>query len=222
MHDDFASRPKLALFTRHPHCSLQCCNGVIGALSPYYQFKLFNEGQCEGDMLDGIDMVVFPGGIGDSEGYHRFFKDKKKADFIVDFVRSGGRYLGICMGAYWAGKEYFNILKNADTVQYIKRPLSDTRRPHPKSIDVDWLGQKEKMYFYDGCAIVGDRNKFKIISTYTNGDPMAIMQGRIGLIGCHPESEEFWYDGYSWLKGKYHGGYQHQLLLDFVNRLMAQ
>lgn len=215
-------RPKLALFTRHPHCSLQCCNGVIGALSPYYQFKLFNEGQCEGDTLDDVDMVVFPGGVGDSESYHRFFKDRKKVKFITEYVRRGGRYLGICMGAYWAGSEYFNMLQNADAVQYITRPSTDTKRPHPKAIDITWLGSKEQMYFYDGCAITGDPAEFETIATYANGDPMAIIQNRIGLIGCHPESEAFWYQQHSWMHSKYHGGQHHQLLKDFVDRLMKK
>lgn len=215
-------RPKLALFTRHPHCSLQCCNGVIGALSPYYQFKLFNEGQCEGDTLDDVDMVVFPGGVGDSESYHRFFRDRKKVKFITEYVRNGGRYLGICMGAYWAGAEYFNMLQNADTVQYITRPNADTRRPHPKAIDVSWLEQKENMYFYDGCAITGDPAEFETIATYANGDPMAIIQNRIGLIGCHPESELFWYQHHTWMRSRYHNGRHHQLLRNFVDTLMQR
>ena len=90
------------------------------------------------------------------------------------------------MGAYWAGSEYFDLLQNADAVQYITRPNTDTRRPHPKAIDVNWQGTDTKMYFYDGCAIVGDRSKFDTIATYANGDPMAVIQNRVGVIGCHP------------------------------------
>jgi hypothetical protein len=37
------------------------------------------------------------------------------------------------------------------------------------------------------------------------------------LIGAHPEAEEFWYDSYTWMKGKYAS--KHNLLLDFVNQL---
>jgi hypothetical protein len=49
---------------------------------------------------------------------------------------------------------------------------------------------------------------------------MAIIQNRIGLIGCHPESEKFWYDAYySWMKPHYHNGLHHKLLLDFVDKL---
>jgi hypothetical protein len=123
------------------------------------------------------------------------------------------------MGAYWAGSEYFNLLKDVDAVQYITRPGTDTHRPHAKNLDVTWMGQSEKMFFYDGCALVGS-GKFKTIATYSNGDPMAIIQNRIGLIGCHPESERHWYESYSWMKGNYHNGSHYDLLLDFVDSIL--
>jgi hypothetical protein len=112
------------------------------------------------------------------------------------------------------------VLDSVDAVQYIKQPGTDTRRPHAKSIDVVWNGAQDKMFFYDGCAMVGDATKFTTIATYANGDAMAIVQNNIGLIGCHPESEQFWYDGYSWLKGKHHQDQHHRLLLEFVDNLM--
>jgi hypothetical protein len=78
------------------------------------------------------------------------------------------------------------------------------------------------MFFYDGCALVGDCTTFDTIARYSNGDAMAIIKDRIGLIGCHPESEQFWYDSYSWMKGKYHNGSHHKILLEFVNKLMQK
>ena len=59
-------------------------------------------------------------------------------------------------------------------------------------------------------------------ATYANGDSMAIFQDRIGLIGCHPESEPYWYTMHNYMKPHYHNGYHHQLLLDFVNDLMKK
>ena len=126
------------------------------------------------------------------------------------------------MGAYWAGSEYFNILKEVDAVQYITRPGTDTRRPHAKHLEVTWNERKEHMYFYDGCSLVGDESQFKTVARYANGDPMAIIQDRIGLIGCHPESEPHWYESYTWMRGKYHNGEQHKLLLEFVDELMKR
>ena len=211
----------IALFVCDPKCSVQSTNGVMKALSGNYNFKLFSKNEVEEGFFDDVDMVVFPGGIGDSDSYDTVLKNNK--DVVVDFVTRGGKYLGICMGAYWAGKDYFNILDKVDTVQYIKRPNTCTKRPHAKNMPVMWRGQSYNMFFYDGCALVGDENSpYQTFATYSNGDNMAIIQNRIGLIGCHPESEQFWYDGYSWLKGKYHNGIQHGLLLNFVNELMER
>ena len=214
-------KSKIALFVCDPKCSVQSTNGVMNALSSNYNFKLFSKNQVEEGFFDDVDMVVFPGGIGDSDSYDTVLKNNK--DVVVDFVTRGGKYLGICMGAYWAGKDYFNILDKVDAVQYIRRPNACTRRPHAKNMPVVWRNQPCNMFFYDGCALVGgDMSPYETIATYSNGDNMAIIQNRIGLIGCHPESEQFWYDGYSWLKGKYHNGTQHELLLNFVNELMQR
>ena len=216
----------IALFVCDPKCSVQSSNGVMKALSPSYNFKLFSKNEVEEGFFDDVDMVVFPGGFGDSDSYDNILKNNK--DVVVDFVVRGGKYLGICMGAYWAGKDYFNILDKLEVVQYIKRPGACTKRPHAKRMPVMWkdrYGSIEpySMFFYDGCSIVGgDMSPYETFATYSNGDNMAIIQNRIGLIGCHPESEQFWYDSYSWMRGRYHRGQHHTLLLDFVNELMER
>jgi hypothetical protein len=49
---------------------------------------------------------------------------------------------------------------------------------------------------------------------------MAIIQGRIGLIGCHPEAPEYWFQKPWQYINKYYAGDKHQkLLLNFVNEL---
>jgi glutamine amidotransferase-like uncharacterized protein len=212
-------KPKIALFVHDPRCSVQSGNGIINALSSDYEFRLFSKNEMEKSFFDDVDIVAFPGGFGDSDTYEKLLKPNKKA--IRDFVNKGGRYLGICMGAYWAGSHYFNILDGVDAVQYIIRPKTDTRRPHAKNVKINWKGTATEMFFYDGCALVGN-GKFDLVATYANGDAMAIIQNRIGLIGCHPESEQFWYDSYSWMRGKYHNGKHHKLLLEFVNKLMEK
>jgi len=208
-------KPTIALFLADPYCSVQCANGMIKALGQDYNFKIFGTNEVEDVFFDDVDIVAFPGGEGDSETWHRLLKANKQK--ILDFVARGGKYLGICMGAYWAGSHYFDILDSVDAVQYITQPNTDTRRPHAKDLNVVWQGHPNRMFFYDGCALVGDTSKFNTIATYANGDPMAIIQNNIGLIGCHPEAEQFWYDSYTWLQGKYTS--KHNLLLDFVNQL---
>jgi glutamine amidotransferase PdxT len=210
-------KPTIALFLYDPKCSVQSGNGVIKALQLDYNFKIFSINPLEDNFFDDVDMIVVPGGFGDASTFDRAFKHIK--DRVKSFVQNGGKYLGICMGAYWAGKHYFDILDSVDAVQYLAQPNTDTRRPHAKNISITWQGNPMNMFWYDGCALVGNTNKFTTIATYANGDAMAIVQDNIGLIGCHPESEQFWYDSYTWMKGKYHNGQHHQLLLDFANQL---
>ena len=204
----------IAIFIHQPVCAVDSANGIIKALSPQHSFKLFSIDEVEPTFFDDVDCVCFPGGFGDADRFDRLLK--WNYDSVTSFVKQGGRYLGICMGAYWAGKHYFNLLDNVSVEQYYKRPNSCTRRPHPKAMPVQWLNNDERMYFYDGCAFVG--NNMDVVARYSNSDPMAIIQRNIGLIGCHLESEQWWYDK-KYLQPHWHRGRHHGLLLDFVTRL---
>jgi hypothetical protein len=208
-------KPTIALFVADPYCSVQSANGIIKALGNDYAFKLFSKNEVENGFFDGVDIVAVPGGFGDANSFDRLFKANQTS--VKTFVTDGGKYLGICMGAYWAGSHYLDLLDSVDAVQYITQPNTDTCRPHAKDMNIVWQGHPNRMFFYDGCALVGDSGKFKTIATYANGDAMAVIQNNIGLIGCHPEAEQFWYNSYTWLRGKYNS--THHLLLDFVNQL---
>jgi glutamine amidotransferase-like uncharacterized protein len=207
----------IALFLHQPYCSVQSNNGIIKSLSPHYTFKIFTRHDLEDNFFDDVDCVCFPGGFGDAASFEYLTTHHQQK--IKQFIEQGGKYLGICMGAYWAGSEYFNILDNVDAVQYITRPDSDTRRPHAKNISITWNNQPMNMFWYDGCALVGN-GEYKTVATYANGDAMAIIQNNVGLIGCHPESEQHWYNSYSWMNQHYHKGVHHKILLDFVNELV--
>lgn len=205
---------RIAIFVHQPICATDSINGIINALSKRYQFKLFSRDEVEPTFFDDVDVVCFPGGYGDCDRYDTLMK--WNAPYVKKFIAQGGKYLGICMGAYWADKYYLDILKDTRVVQYFKQPNTCTRRPHPKAMPVLWNGQAERMYFYDGPAMVG--GEFKTISTYSNGDAMAIVQDNIGLIGCHLESEQWWYDK-SYLAPHWHQGQHYDKLLNFVDFL---
>lgn len=211
---------RLALFMHDPECSKDCVYAMVHALSSEYQIRIFTEEELDDDnFFDNLDVIAFPGGIGDSDSYINFFT-RTRANRIAEFISGGGHYLGICMGAYWASKRYFDILDSVDAVQYIKRDTAEIKRSYGTVASVTWNEQKEMMFFYDGCSLLGDESKFKTVARYANGDPMAIIQGRIGLIGCHPESEQYWYEKpWKYINKYWHGGRHHQLLLQFVNEL---
>ena len=77
-------KPTIALFIHDPKCSVQSGNGIIKALGSHYNFKLFSKNEVEEGFFDDVDMVVFPGGIGDSDSYDTVLKNNK--DVVVDFV----------------------------------------------------------------------------------------------------------------------------------------
>lgn len=208
---------KAAIFLNHPKCSVQSVNGIIEALDNF-SFKIFTRHQLEPGFFSDVSLVIFPGGIGDSDSFDTLLKFNKLE--IIDKVKSGLPYLGLCMGAYWCDQFYFNLLKDTRVVQYIKQPNSCTRRPHTKNMPVIWEGTEYNMFFYDGCTFVG--GKYETIASYKNtGMPMAIRQNNIGLIGCHPESTQHWYNSYRYMKKYWHRGSHHALLKRFALQLVT-
>ena len=91
---------QMALYLRHPECSKDCVYAMVDALSSNYQIRIFNESELDdNDFFDNINIIAFPGGIGDSDTYPNFFT-RTRANRIANFISNGGCYLGICMGAY--------------------------------------------------------------------------------------------------------------------------
>ena len=207
-------KPKVAIFLNEPAASESCVNGIMHSLQGY-RFQIFSRKTFANVDFSTVDLVAFPGGYGEADLFNRLVKPH--AQTITDYMNNGGRFLGICMGAYWADKKYFNFLRDARAVQYISRPRAEIRRSYATIANVKWGREYQSMYFYDGTAFVGD--KFRTVARYANGDPMAILQGRIGLIGCHPESMRHWYKK-PYMKEYWHEGVHHDLLHHFVDRLM--
>lgn len=214
-------KPAIAIFRHDPECSQECIDGMVEALSGDFKIKTFDETEFHANTFDEVDIVAFGGGIGDARRYYDFFK-RREGNAIADFVSRGGKYLGICMGSYWAGRDYFDLLTGLEPVQYIKAPNADVRRSYATVAKITWGEREEQMFFYDGCTYIGD-GRCQLVARYANGDPMAIIQGRVGLIGCHPESLESWYQGrYKYINKHWHEGRHHDLLVSFTKRLLRQ
>jgi len=208
-------KPKVAIFLNEPAASESCVNGIMQALKGY-RFQLFSKKTFQNVDFSTIDLVAFPGGYGEADLFNRLVKPN--AQIITNYMNNGGRFLGICMGAYWADKKYFNFLKDVRAVQYITRPRSEIRRSYSTIANVKWSREYHSMYFYDGTAFIGE-GKYKRVATYANGDAMALIQGRVGVIGCHPESMKHWYKK-PYMREYWHDDEHHALLHGFVERLM--
>jgi hypothetical protein len=210
-------KPTIAVFLHHPICSADSVNGVIAAMSSLARIKIFTKHTVADGFFTDVDLVVFPGGDGEATAFRSALKDN--LNDVRGFMQRGGKYLGICMGAYWADAYYFNLLQGTRCVQYIKRPRADIRSSYGTVAAVNWQGQDKRMYFYDGPTYVG--GAFHTLASYANGDPMAVVQGSVGLIGCHLESQQHWYSK-KVLQPHWHQNTHHRLLWQFVANHLLQ
>lgn len=211
-------RETIGVYVHYPVADPECADALVKILSAHYNVKRITHRTLTAKTLKKIDCIAFPGGLGDSDVFDDVLLDRKKV--VQTYMKNGGKYLGICMGAYFAGHYYFDVLDGVDTVRYIKRPGADVSREDETITSVTWNSKPYDMYFFDGCSVVGDINKLQVFATYKNGDVMAAIQGRVGMIGCHPESFEDWYESPEMIPF-WHQGVHHKLLLDFVDKLMT-
>ena len=81
---------------RDPECSEDCVYAMVHALSSDYQIRVFSEKELDDpEFFDNLDVIAFPGGIGDSDSFFDFFT-RTRSNRIERFILGGGHYLGIC------------------------------------------------------------------------------------------------------------------------------
>lgn len=212
-----AGQKSIAVYIQPPIADPECALALKGVLEVQYKVTILQHNTLTQESLKEVDCLAFPGGLEDVDNFDTLLIDKK--ELVQQFVKRGGAYLGICMGAYLADESYFNLLQGIRVEQYVKRPRADFKDEENCTVlPIKWYRHNYYMYFYDGAVFVGNLNLAKKIATYSNRDAMAIIQERIGLIGCHPESQMDWYSGK--LKDFWHKEEHHKLLLNFVNLLI--
>lgn len=215
--DLIADQKLIAIYEHPPIADPECVLALKKVLQVQYRVKILHHQTLVSENLKDVDCIAFPGGLENIDNFNILLKDKK--ELIQQFVNFGGAYLGICMGAYLADEEYFDLLKDIRVKQYILTNKADWWSEKEITVlPVTWYRYNYHMYFYDGPAFVGDLSNVKKIATYSNKRAMAIIQGKIGLIGCHPESQLDWYNGK--LRRFWHKEEHHRLLLNFVDILL--
>ncbi len=145
------------------------------------------------------------------------------SDIIRNYTRSGGRYLGICMGGYLAGATPGYNLLPGDADQYIASPGAAVSTEADTVIKVFWRGQPRFMYFQDGPYFIIKKRAagVTVLATYTNGKPAALVapcgRGKVAVCGPHPEADTSWYQHYKLLDPD---GPDSDLGQDLINKLM--
>ena len=146
----------------------------------------------------GVVLFAYPGASGDDEtAFRRLCRDKGA---IRRFVRGGGRYLGICMGAFLAERGFLNLL-DGRVDEYWSQPGATITGPDPGLVTVHWRGTERTLYYQDGGVIVlprRARRNAEILATYPDGTIAAAVtpfgSGAIGIVGPHPDAPSSWFD----------------------------
>jgi len=227
----------IAIYIDEPMCSLSCACAVWNLINTQTHHKAFLFGpdsfyknKKRLYSFKDADCVIFPGGDGDADQFDDnlyLLKDK-----IQKWVSKGKKYLGICMGSYFAGKYYFNLLPGFKVPQYITRKKSDIKTCSPTVINLKWKGENKDMYFWDGAAFIPKKETNKkdidVFAEYKNGDIAAMIypygHGSVGVIGPHPEAEKSWFwDNRRIINQKgWESAMSEHLFLDFLEKLLEK
>lgn len=195
------SGPPVALVYRGP-ASLPGCPEAVAALlrSSRWGFDVRYVGP-DGDAplsartLAGAALYAQPGG-GTLKHAYRHLRRQRGA--IREYVRSGGRYLGFCLGGYLAGATPGFALLPGDTDQYIASPAATVGSKDSTLVRVCWQGRQRTLFFQDGPYFwTRPGAERRVLATYPNGTIAALVTpfgaGRVGVVGPHPEAGADWY-----------------------------
>ncbi|KAJ3221511.1 hypothetical protein HK099_003456, partial [Clydaea vesicula] len=189
---------KTALIFLRKRCdeAESACSEDIGRMlqSDGWSVKYCGIGEIEKNLvLSEVQLYVQPGGNMDVDKLFRKLTDSDIAS-IRNFVSCGGRYLGICLGAYLTGPKCLNLTEKSS-------PYSSKKGKYkPLLSEVIFENQTRLIYTEEPPELGTQQDipgKLKILSRYTKDQTVQILirkynNGRVCLMGGHPEAMENW------------------------------
>ncbi|KJK83677.1 hypothetical protein H634G_00910 [Metarhizium anisopliae BRIP 53293] len=197
------------------------------------------------ETLRNVDVFAYGGGP-DLDGAWAEIQDAAPA--IRDFVSRGGRYMGVCLGAFLAGfSPGLGILPaGTDVDREIDQRRTQVANDSDTLIQVDWTFQSDAAghargqtvrdrwaYFQDGVAIKGLPGARRRARDRAGGDAMLARYSQSGdvaasrtphgdgwvvLVGIHPEATSLWYNRYNLTNPD---GIQFDIGYDFVSAALG-
>jgi hypothetical protein len=120
---------------------------------------------------------------------------------LQDYLRNGGRYLGICGGGFMASTGWEEGESFVKTLGIIPAESGDLDEDdEPRILPVRWLGETHPMYFQAGPTfeLTESPEDVSVFAYYADGRIAGLMssygQGRAAVCGPHPEAPESWGD----------------------------
>jgi len=153
------------------------------------------------DLLKNAEVFIIGGTEDDINPLIKAFTPEI-TEALKDYLKNGGRYLGICGGGYMAstgweeGKSFVHTL---GIIPAESRDFSDNF--DPQIVQVKWLGEMRPMYFQYGPAfdIQESSETVQVIASYTDGSIAALISsygsGKVAVCGAHPEARPSWLEG---------------------------
>ncbi|MGH8082815.1 MAG: BPL-N domain-containing protein, partial [Lysobacter sp.] len=174
---------------------------AIEQLGPNYRVDFVGKGEridITPETLSRYDVYAQPGGGQDIPGALASLGDNR-IDAIHDYVAHGGRYLGICMGAYLASASGLGLIPH-ELDSEVGRPGFSVTTTDDAAVAVQWQGREETIFYQDGPYLfrAAHDTGFKAIAAYANNDLAAarysLGKGVVVLSGPHPEADESWFE----------------------------
>lgn len=189
---------------RGPAGCADCSENVKTALqrlNPNYQIDFVGADEpidITPHTLARYDLYVQPGGGQDIPGALDSLGDER-AEAIRDYVAKGGRYLGLCMGAYLADDNNLGLIPQALDTE-AGRPGFEVTGIDDAAVRVTWDGQADHVFYQDGPYFpkASAAAPYRTLATYRNGDVAAAryayQKGVVVLSGPHPEAGQEWFE----------------------------
>lgn len=149
----------------------------------------------------------------------------KVTEALKDYLRSGGRYLGLCGGGFVASTGWNDdqtFVKGLGIIPAKTKVYRDDFAA--RIIPIHWQGITRPMYSKAGPSfqLANSSGEVQVTAYYEDGSIAALMssygQGKVAVTGPHPEARVSWKDeaadGYKWTSSI-------DLAVDFMKDLLS-
>lgn len=191
---------RVAVYTGPASCEdcSETAKTAIENLGARYHVDLIGVKEITPENLSRYDVYVQPGGGQDIPAALASFGDER-VEAIQEYVAGGGRYLGLCMGAYLASGSGIGLIPH-ELDSEVGRPGFPVDTIESTAVTTQWNGHRTSIFYQDGPYMLRSPNDpgFKSIATYENGDIAAarysFKKGVVVLSGPHPEAGKDWFE----------------------------